>query len=330
MSSKITQHKSHKRNNKRNKQHKESYEQIELNRKDASIDDENIDDNIINNQGIVNNNVNEDDEEAEINKLIVRHNEPTFSTPTMNITEDIDTKVTIGKNKILPLNRIVKNNFDIKTQYNDNNKDNINNDNEIKSQYNDDKEVKTQHKDDKEVNEDINKNNKNDENNNKDINNKQNIIFDNDDIIKYDNIKDKSQTMILSSSLMKNNDNIVVLYPNYNGPYKINKKVFRICYLAVVSVMLVTLLFIIMLQHFKKYLETTQIENNIDNNINKPLIGGNDTNTQEQTQELTTILTQQSTPYEDIESMLFNEHNKQTPIKQRQRDSKGRFVKINN
>lgn len=320
MSSKITQHKPHKRNNKRNKQHKESYEQIELNRKDASIDDENIDDNIINNQDIVNNNVNEDDEEAEINKLIVRHNEPTFSTPTMNITEDIDTTVTIGKNKLLPLNRIVKNNFDIKSQYNDNNENNIKKNNEIKTQYNEDKEV----------DEDINKNNKHDEDN-KDINNKQNIKYDIDNNIKYDNIKDKSQTLILSSSLMKNNnDDIVVLYPNYNGPYKINKKVFRICYLAVVSVMLVTLLFIIVLQHFKKYLETTQIENNIDNNINKPLIGGNDTNTQEQTQEPTTILTQQSTPYEDIESMLFNEHNKQIPIKQRQRDSKGRFVKINN
>ena len=56
----------------------------------------------------------DDNEEADIDKLIVRPTEPTYNTPTFSVNDNC---VRGRQSKTLPMNRILKNNLDIVEQH---------------------------------------------------------------------------------------------------------------------------------------------------------------------------------------------------------------------
>lgn len=72
---------------------------------------------------------------------------------------------------------------------------------------------------------------------------------------------------------------IMEVEPNYNGPWHINKKAFRVCYIIIIAIMLLSLLAIIVLQNYRKFMMTklvssspAQITDNIADHI---FTGGN-------------------------------------------------------
>lgn len=72
---------------------------------------------------------------------------------------------------------------------------------------------------------------------------------------------------------------IMEVEPNYNGPWHINKKAFRVCYIIIIAIMLLSLLAIIVLQNYRKFMMTklvssspAQITENIAEHV---FTGGN-------------------------------------------------------
>ena len=271
----------------------------------------------------------EEFDEAELDKLILRNNNPVFTSPTFDMNNDkLNNIKQIGKGKILPMNRIIKNNNESQD-----NKQNVfrevkqiqnkEREDEIKSQQvetfdepttennestsNEDKEVDTQSEQDKPTNNDTIKYENTQSEQTKDKQNKTSTK----------NIKYYSPSRDLLNSLHNSEQNdfideCITLYPDDVGTYKINKKVFRICYLTIVCVMLIILLFIIILQSFKKYLIQKQ---QLDNKTNLPNVvqGG-----QTQSFALDEIINKNIDKNKEV---IFEDCN------QRLRDSRGRFVK---
>ena len=253
-------------------------------------------------------------EEAELDKLIVKPKELEYSTPTFNMNSSGDVK---GKqSKTLPMNRILKNNLDIQEQ-----PDNYTNINRQVKQYQENNgevnTIQTSGEDNiastmltKETTTDEQQEIKTDKlDNNVDINGENNTL-----LLPYDSVASTRKQCL--------NNDIVVMYPDYNGPYKINKKVFRICYISVVVIMLITLLFIIVLQHFRNYIISKQpVEVAESEQDSKPTAFTGGWNNEKITKD-----------YEQpIANSLDNIINKQNiviePVK-RMRDSKGRFIKV--
>lgn len=271
----------------------------------------------------------EEFDEAELDKLILRNNNPVFTSPTFDMNNDqVNNIKQIGKGKILPMNRIIKNNNESQD-----NKQNVfrevkqiqnkEREDEIKSQQvetfdepttennestsNEDKEVDTQSEQDKSTNNDTIKYENTQSEQTKDKQNKTSTK----------NIKYYSPSRDLLNSLHNSEQNdfideCITLYPDDVETYKINKKVFRICYLTIVCVMLIILLFIIILQSFKKYLMQKQ---QFDNKTNLPNVvqGG-----QTQSSALDEIINKNIDKNKEV---IFEDCN------QCLRDSKGRFVK---
>ena len=216
-----------------------------------------------------------DDETAELNKLILTNSEPVYDKPTMNIN---DTKIVFGKNRLLPVNRNIKNNFpNVATQETSPVEQPPKQSPVEKPKHKHTRKHKKKHKDDSSDEE----------------------------------VNQPTSQFMPSVPVDTTPNDIITVYPDYNGPFKVNKKVFRICYITIVAVMLITLVFIVMLQNFRRYLMITQP-------TNQPIVqGGNvddETPHDEQQQTQTSEI-----PNDD----LFGDVFKPTRL----RDSKGRFVK---
>ena len=254
-------------------------------------------------------NDNEDDE-AEIDKLILKHVEPVFSKPTFDMQADV---VKSRKSKTLPMNRILKNNIDINEQ-----SDDCTNINRQVKQYQD-ANVLTRNEHEK-VNTDVNT----DVNMPREANDLRPLEDSNTKLTASDYNLHEQRELPYEHTTMANED-VIMVYPDYSGPYKINKKVFRICYISVVVIMLITLMFIIVLQHFRGYIISKQhVEVAKSKQDSKPLVftGANVPNEHDDNeQQLATAAT----------NSLDNIINKQNiviePVK-RMRDSKGRFIKM--
>lgn len=230
-----------------------------------------------------------DDETAELNKLILTNSEPVYDKPTMNIN---DTKIVFGKNKLLPVNRNIKNNFPVDTSQ------------ETSPAVASQEKPPKQSPVEKPKHKHTRKHKKKHKDNSSDE--EVNMMYTEQPPTQFmpsvpiDNIQQFTPT-----------NDIITVYPDYNGPYKVNKKVFRICYITIVAVMLITLVFIIMLQNFRRYLMITQTTNQ------STVQGGS---TVDETPHIVDDEPQTQAPNDDLFSDVF----KSTRL----RDSKGRFVKM--
>lgn len=242
-----------------------------------------------------------EDDEAEINKLILKHVEPVFSKPTFDMQADV---VKGRKSKTLPMNRILKNNLDINEQT----EDYINVNRQVKQYHDTNVLTRNEHEE-------------------ADITSEQNNVDTNantNELSKEENTNEESDKLLLPYDLTTGhhktitNEDVIMVYPDYSGPYKINKKVFRICYISVVVIMLITLMFIIVLQHFRGFIISKQHVEVMDS---KPTMFAGGWNNEKLAED----------DEQPIVNSLDNIINKQNiviePVK-RMRDSKGRFIKV--
>lgn len=239
-----------------------------------------------------------DDDEAEIDKLVLKHVEPVFSKPTFDMQADV---VKGRKSKTLPMNRILKNNLDINEQTDD-----CTNINRQVKQYQDANVLTRNEHEEVDITS---------EQNNVDTNANTNELSKEESdklLVPYDLTTGHHKTIT--------NEDVIMVYPDYSGPYKINKKVFRICYISVVVIMLITLMFIIVLQHFRNYIISKQSVIVESEQNSKPLVftGANVPNEQQLATAATNSL-----------DNIISKHNVVIKPVGRMRDSKGRFIKIN-
>ena len=284
----------------------------------------------------------DDNEEADIDKLIVRPTEPAYSTPTFSVN---DNYVRGRQSKTLPMNRILKNNLDIVEQPDEYTNVNrqvkqtqaLTND-ESKAMTNDDESKAMTNEEAQEITNEEAQEMTNDESK---------AMTDEEDNIMYtpmvnDHCLSNAKPTIRHHKQILNND-VATVYLDYSGPYKINRKVFRVCYLTVVVIMLLTLLFIIGLQHFRKYLINNQSEH-------MPLTYTGGT-LEERTNTLRSLETNDSQPMPELLrvsnakasekpiplqaseanalDIIANKHDVVFEPPKRLRDSKGRFIKVN-
>ena len=263
-----------------------------------------------------------DDDEAEIDKLILKHVEPVFSKPTFDMQADV---VKSRKSKTLPMNRILKNNLDINEQ-----SDDCTNINRQVKQYqdanvltrNEHEEVDTDANMPHEANGECFRREANGECFRREANDLRPLEESNTKLTASDYNLHEQRELPYEHKTMANDD-VIMVYPDYSGPYKINKKVFRICYISVVVIMLITLMFIIVLQHFRGYITSKQhVEVMESKQDSEPTVfagGGNDEK----------ITADDEQPIVNSLDNIISKHNVVIKPVGRMRDSKGRFIKMN-